>query len=825
MMKIIIKTLLLFLFWFSALHFCNAEIPTAGSPEWVKIVLDGTANESGYDEVMDEHNTICGQIRDSIRVRGFMSVSDGKKACKFFCTDIVAERNCVSDVKKTKAVAMGTRIMEWSAGDDEFVLDDETLEVWWIIFWRLWPLLLSIIPVVMSQAKVYKWAEACGLLVVYIIVMMFVATTSIQKVYLFVTAFACLMATGSNGVMPEVVGGLMSLVFFVCIAFLTGLVTQIVTSIIIVMIYVAWLVRAFGVRRSGAVPGVLITFCTILVLIEQINILRTSHHLCSFNMDILQMLANSAFPYGDSWSYCKNAMRLSKSTINHLAILAPWTKEYQFQLFAIFSVCQIGLSFLFRAFLGMFVITKMRYKFEFDNVTKGFVVYMSDLFGGVSTVISAIFMVEEFELRKIAYAVINILFLTTELMFGFDIVVFRFIIFFCDAFIFRTCFCWMPKYLRLNLNRSDFPQEGALVWMSLRMIDSLKKHIVRVMCIDEDGNRSSGMGFLRRVGKKVMLVSVSHIVKANRAIEFRDRTYSNPVCYYATDTTDPVGFVDVSPVHDGAEVPFLDFQEIGSVKELFALKMDADGEIEITRVTNFKFDEYGSIKAAIDLSRGDSGSPVFAAMLNGSIRYAGAVSSGDPNTFNGNYISSIVRHDSCRSDSFDSDSDADSCDGTRIVNCSTICPRDELAAYVESTKRQAQSVYDLLGKYVYVDPSDEGNEVRIFDSESDCFDHMNQNFDGDMDVKVPSDDPGKGRKRGRKKSDRTQKQLTVDIKHRLNKVWKLALDFLTDEDAIIYMRELRFGLFPKITIEHGFVSFPCKIKENAPMRKLDYYAI
>jgi hypothetical protein len=221
-------------------------------------------------------------------------------------------------------------------------------------------------------------------------------------------------------------------------------------------------------------------------------------------------------------------------------------------------------------------------------------------------------MVEEFELRKIAYAFINILFLATELMFGFDIVVFRFIIFFCDAFIFRTCFCYMPKYLRLDLNKSEFPQKGALVWMSLRMIDSLKKHIVRVICVDIDGKRSSGMGFLRRVGKKVMLVSVQHIVKENRLIEFRERTYSNPVCYYETDfTNDPVGFIDVSPVHDGAEIPFLDFHELNQVKELFAMKMDADGEIEITRVTDFRFDECGHIKASIDLSRGDSGSPVF----------------------------------------------------------------------------------------------------------------------------------------------------------------------------------------------------------------------
>jgi hypothetical protein len=211
--------------------------------------------------------------------------------------------------------------------------------------------------------------------------------------------------------------------------------------------------------------------------------------------------------------------------------------------------------------------------------------------------------------------------------------------------------------------------------------------------------------------------------------------------------------------------------------------------------------------------------------MNGSIRYAGAVSSGDTNTFNGNYISSIVRHASCRTDCFDSDSDADSCNGMRIVNCSTICPRVELAVNVELAKRQAQSVYDLLGKYVYVDASDEGNEVRVFDSESDCFDHMNRHFDGDMDVKVPSDDAGKGKRRGRKKSDRTQEQLSTDIKRRLNAVWKLALTFLKDEDAIIYMRELRFGLFPKITIERGFVSFPCKIKEDAPMRKLDYYAI
>lgn len=798
----------------------SAKRPIAGTDEWSDIVMNGTESTTYYDKVLAEHKKMCTGILGRKDKRGFLTEKDKTDSCRYMCYDIIIKDDC--DIREEKSVTknVGDRLMLWASEGDEFLLDNETLDTWYVILLRLWPLLLSVLPVLLQQWGYYRWPQATAALIICLGFFMFINVTYAQKLYLVTTCFACLISSGSYGVVPEVVGGLFTMGVFICVSFMSGIIFQLGTAVAIILAYLAWLAHAFINKRHGALPGVLVMITILMVMAEQITLLRSSYQLFSFNMDILEMLLGSIVPSGESWFYSRNCMRLAAITVQHLTKLTTWAIDYQVQLFFVFTIVQFVCVFAFRALFGMFVILAMRYRFTAENVYKGWVVYMGDVFGGIITLVRMMFFVERFESRRFSYAIINVLLLYFEAMYACDILMLRILVCGIDNVV-GTKYSCIPKYLQVNMNAADFPQKGAHPWIGLTKISDFAEYVVRVKCLDDNAKVTCGLGFLRKAGRHVHLMSVGHVVDGLRKISFLGNTIKNPEPTCLSESLDPVVSVQVADDVAGASIALLDRGEIQSINNLFFVKLDANDEVMITYVSKFSFDDKMEIRASVDLDYGNSGGPVFAVMENDSIRYAGAVSAGDYNTLNGNFISSVIACAGEKKPIFESDSDSfgSNC-GKRVM-----FKGDKEASNVETRvkilNRRSQSFHDKCANFYYIDPSDDGNEVRHFQKHGDVMAFIDEMFKDDG-IKHDSASPRKRTPKKRNNNTITEEALVEDVSKHLRAMHNQAVALLGGRGAYDYMRDVRCGVLPTLTVSGGFVIHTPEIPSSTILRRFDY---
>jgi hypothetical protein len=797
----------------------SGKRPDAGTNDWLDIVMNGTSGTTYYEGVLAEHKRVCDGISGRKNKRGFLTEKDKTESCRLACYGIVIKDDC--DMREEKSVTknVGDRLMIWAGQGDEFTLDNDTLDTWFAILMRLWPLLLSVLPVLLQQWGYYRWPQATACIIVCLGFFMFINITYAQKLYLIVTCFACLISSGSYGVVPEVVGGLLTLGFFICVSFMSGIIFQLGTAIAIVLAYLSWLAHAFINKRHGALPGVLVMITILMVMAEQITLLRSSYQLFSFNMDILEMLLRSIVPSGESWFFSRNSMRLAAITVQHLTKLTTWAADFQVQLFFVFTIVQFVCVFAFRALFGMFVILAMRYRFTAENVYKGWVVYMGDVFGGIITLVKMLFFVERFESRRFSYAIINVLLLYFEAMYACDILMLRIIVCGIDN-VAGTKYSCIPKYLQVNMNYADFPQKGAHPWIGLKKISALADYVVKVKCKDDNAKLTCGLGFLRKAGNSVHLMSVGHVIENLRSLSFLDTTLNNPQPTSLSESIDPVVSIQVSTRTPGADVALLDRGEIQSINNLFFVKLDSNDEAMITFVSKFSFDDKMEIRASVDLDYGNSGGPVFAVMDNDSIRYAGAVSAGDYDTLNGNFISSVIACAGPKYPIFESDNESYGSNCGKKVMFDRGLESSDSSALVHVLNKRSQGFHDKCMGFYYIDPSVDGKEVRHFDKYGDVMEFIDEMFK-DEGIKHDSANPKRtpGRKRGK---ITTKKALVDEIGKTLRGMHTNAAKVLGRKGAYDYMRDVRCGERPLLTFSDGYVIHTPAISSSIVLKDFDY---
>lgn len=779
----------------------NPLCPEHGTEEWRQIVLTGTKATLCYRTVMDEYDKICGELAESVMIRGFIVDREITEGCAHACgadneqaVKICAARLSPAGGNWTFSVLI-EYIRVWTETPRDIPAD--VIDTWWILARRLWPLTLSIVPVILQQWKYYNFIGATGLMVLYGFIMSFVSVTTPQKMYLFVTCGACLFNSGTHGIVAEVMGGMFTLGVFVCVSFLTDPIYQLATVIAILMAYVAWLMNSFVTKRSGSAPGAVVSISLIFVLHEQIWLLRQDYKLFTVSMSMLEMTLNAIIPCGSSSFYLMNIIKLGMVFTDQLVAMFPVVMPASDQILIILLLIQIIMSICFKALFGMFVITSMRYKMTWSNFFKGFLIYMCDLFSGMSYSYKVVFGIVRYDARRLLYSCANVAFFLCELYYARDLLYLRGVFWFVDEFISDTKYGSLPKYLRCDMNFSDFPQKGSHPWLALDKIFDITKHVVRLYAGTENG-LSKGLGFLLDDGNKVKLATVHHVVADSTyvAIDANERL-KIPVIDDLLD--DPVYIVPIL-FDSGARVSLLTPDDVPNVTSLFFVKWDDGIGPSLSYVTKFKFDKDFNILASVDLSYGDSGGPVFAVLKNSNVRYAGCTSSGNPDVSGGNYISCVLA-DVVVSDAIVTVPERKKkCSSSTTIRYDS-SSRGEVVTNVNQLICAVQEYKGLLAGIMFEDAADDGNEIMMFDSEQDIYAYVKEKEDenkGEFN-KWGSDppEPGKKRKKKKKKGKKftvsTWKEVEALVHASLKEINNLAVECMGEDFAKLFMRDVRYG--------------------------------
>jgi len=187
-----------------------------------------------------------------------------------------------------------------------------------------------------------------------------------------------------------------------------------------------------------------------------------------------------------------------------------------------------------------------------------------------------------------------------------------------------------PKYLNMNIDmrRVAYPQNCKSVWVSMDYMGRVVDHVKKLRVID--GKYYSGLGFVRQHSDhdKASLLSINHVGNC-QSVEVDGVTYLQPKITKLSGADDPIVSVELSPYTGKActSVNMLTTDEIPMIKQVIISCVSEGSDEPMVFFSNeFEIDRAGDLRIKSCLKEGDSGGPVFAALSDGNIRYAGAVS-------------------------------------------------------------------------------------------------------------------------------------------------------------------------------------------------------
>lgn len=526
---------------------------------------------------------------------------------------------------------------------------------------RISPLLLSVVPILLNQFKYTNiWFSVFLFLISGLCFGLFGFTPAITFHNMLVT-YVCLVYPSSSPLLSEVYGAMIFMLGFMVMMLVQGLWLQLTIAVACLFAYGYYIKLSFFVKRSGGQAGVVVMIAQFFVLLEHIYWVRKEMAAQTLGTVAVEAVLSTVYPYGESpWEY-HNVLASARSIVIKLDL----SFKYKFPVFIFLIAGQVFMFFFFRACLGAFTISSLRYKFDPDTVTTGFFVYMSDVVGPFSSGWDMLWGIEKTNYRRWMYVVVCSLLTLSEAWFAREFFLARL---FCTAFdrvFIDSKYGRMTKYLgeSISMNGIVFPKEGSAPWISLDKLRSLSKNVHKIVVNAGDISRK-GICFVNG-GDKSVVVTASHVVDCMDTAEFNGIVLHGGFAPVGGDDDDPIVSAKVPALRGSVGVDVLVDHEIGLVENLAVLTVDDEDEPMINFVSGFSWKR--SLEAKVDLKKGDSGSPVFAILKDGSVRLAGVVSKGTNSMLRGNIISSYA-HSAETTEVIDSSDDEETAVSARRFN-------------------------------------------------------------------------------------------------------------------------------------------------------------
>jgi len=391
--------------------------------------------------------------------------------------------------------------------------------------------------------------------------------------------------------------------------------------------------------------------------------------------------------------------------------------------------------------------------------------------------------------RRMAYSIINLLMVGFELNSAREVFLIRLFIYFSDTVLWSSVYSNTPKYLDMNVDmkRMAYPQDCASVWVSMKHMSEICKHIKKLN-VKIDNKNFKGLGFVNVHSEtgKANVLTIHHVGKCD-SLTMDGVIYPRPSVKSLSGADDPIVSIELSPYFGKVckDVRLLTCDELRNIKQVVVSSLTDDEEEPMMVFTNeFEIDRKGDLRVVSSLQEGDSGGPVFAALNDGSIRYAGAVSRTTDTIGVGHKFALITTSDRMRLDS-DSDSDSTERVGNKAaINFNRQRGRSNYTNYSNLTNLcNVQSKLMALANEYCVWVVDAATEKGYRWS-----DDNGGKFEYDGDSKPDDYDEHK------KKYDRKKKQVSFQAKHKLQRISDMVdFAFSDNNERNSFMRLVKSG--------------------------------
>lgn len=350
--------------------------------------------------------------------------------------------------------------------------------------------------------------------------------------------------------------------------------------------------------------------------------------------------ADGALPWGSAFvpffqMRYEEARVLAVALISQLGIGREWLIPLWAGLFAHSYVCFM----LLRAILGFQVMKRVKGLSPLETLFQGFVLVWTDVASPVEVVshIAAGRGPKHFAFDA-CVAFLKLLELVYAVELCIASVVVALVMYIFDYQVTRVARTLSDgSFGGFSFDLSSFPVRGSIPHISLDTAAAIRRAVVNVT--SEAGNIvRSGVGLMVMVGAELVVYTVDHVVWSAKSITLEKEVKSDLHEFNKTSLgagPDPVAVVKMPADADALqklatvakeplrEMPVLSISEVSLVKGL--LYVSSEGCINYLGPNLWKFKE-DSFDVTLDLKHGDSGSPLFAVLGDGSVRYAGAVS-------------------------------------------------------------------------------------------------------------------------------------------------------------------------------------------------------
>jgi len=528
-----------------------------------------------------------------------------------------------------------------------------TVEAWVDLVAHILPLLGCMVPILLNQYKYHNfWGATLMTFAQFCLSFAGIMPVS-MAIHNALFCFLSLANSSNSGYLFDSVQTLGWIQFVFFAMFYNNPYWQVFILLVAVIGYFMYLNHIFFIRRPGANAGIAVVASQLFVLVEELYYVRENMQEVSLVGAAIEMVLYAAAPIGKSKTAAGNIFRLSVYIANKFN-----GYNLKIAVFLVLPFLQLFMLLLFRGALGAFYLYSMRYKRDASTLLSGLYIYMIDLFGPFRCLFRQGFKIEHYNERRIFYGFIGCLMAILEYKYAHDVFWIRLFFSSLDEVFYRSKYGKVMHYLQYELDfmQVAFPHSRAPSWMSLDKLAEVAKTTSTLISVSA-GRTSRGVGVVLTSGGRAMLYTVRHVINQSNLIQFQDQSVSSPDFRDVTSAADPLVAMKIE--YDSAPfVELVTFEELEYIDFLaFISVSEVDGKNYTCIVPEFKVLKDGTLRAIVNLKKGDSGAPCFAILKDGSLRFCGVVSQGNPRDGGGNIISMCIHHGVLKADSSDDESE------------------------------------------------------------------------------------------------------------------------------------------------------------------------
>lgn len=604
---------------------------------------------------------VCSKLRITYARNGFISTSERVQLCKYACVGFPI--NCNIKDYTFDSYDLMNKFEKWTtkllSGEVKIAKDSEILtkgmmEAWYSMGTGNLMIFLSVIPVLLNQWKYYNYWIAVILCFAYALLHMFVSFGTAITAHNFGIAILCAVVPAGSPVLTEGLIGMVIQLSLIAASFTTDFASQVMLFVIGFVGYFLAIYYCFFIRRQGANAGVIILMLQAYVMAERIDYARQMFGITTNAQVIFEMSLNAIVPLGESRYFGKNALDIALRIMEYANIDGMVHIQVTLLIAA-----QIIMLIAFRAALGTFYIHSLRYSLDAGSVMRGFWIYMIDAFGPFRALWRILFKYETMNARRMMYGLVGMLVLCAEMRGAYGIFCLRIACSLLDMIFIRTTLGMAMHYLDFNVDfmQAAYSQDGAPPYVGLKTINAIAAN-VGIVLVDKSGCAKRGMGVLLRSANRTMLYSVRHVVERAKMITFLGESTSDPDFRVVGAGEDPI--MAMKYEGEAVNIDMLSKDEADDVQQLIFVNVMVNDKWEVLDrvicvVPKFSVRK-GKLHAAVNLRKGDSGGPCFAILSDGTVRFCGVVSQGNPRGGGGNIVSICYASDMLECNSSDEDS-------------------------------------------------------------------------------------------------------------------------------------------------------------------------